>query len=62
MNEMATLQRVYTDAKQIVNDDKFEEVPVLIRADIDYLVADIQKNKSLISVVTTSLLKKILEL
>lgn len=60
MTESETLESVYAKALQLVTQNEVGLFSTVINDDIDYLVADIQKNKSLVSVVATSLLKKIL--
>ncbi len=59
MTEMEILEEAYRDAQQLLTQNYLEKIEVAMRADVDYLIADIQKNKSLISVVATSLAKKI---
>ncbi|MDR2654445.1 MAG: hypothetical protein LBB39_04010 [Mycoplasmataceae bacterium] len=55
MNERNVLENIYAKAAQLnVND-----IPSIVKRDIDTLIANIESNKSLVSALTTSILKKI---
>ncbi|MDR3306581.1 MAG: hypothetical protein LBS61_02785 [Endomicrobium sp.] len=56
MNERGVLQNAYIKASKLNADD----TPSVIKKDIDILITNIESNKSLVSALTTSLLKKII--
>jgi DNA (cytosine-5)-methyltransferase 1 len=55
MSERDILEKAYKEASELNSDD----IPSMIKKDIDILITNIESNKSLISALTTSLLKKI---
>ncbi|MDR3195237.1 MAG: hypothetical protein LBT58_00335 [Endomicrobium sp.] len=55
MNERGVLQNAYIKASKLNADN----IPNIIKKDIDILISNIESNKSLVSALTTSLLKKI---
>ncbi|MCA6085300.1 hypothetical protein [Candidatus Endomicrobiellum agilis] len=56
MSERDILEKAYKEASELNSDD----IPSMIKKDIDILITNIESNKSLISALTTSLLKKVL--
>jgi hypothetical protein len=56
MNEREILEKAYKKSSELNTDD----VPSIVKKDIDILIANIESNKSLVSALTTSLLKKII--
>ncbi|MDR0645627.1 MAG: DNA methyltransferase [Elusimicrobiota bacterium] len=56
MNERDILENAYKDASKLNTDS----IPIIVKKDIAILIANIENNKSLVSALTTSLLKKII--
>jgi DNA (cytosine-5)-methyltransferase 1 len=56
MNEREILEQAYKKSSKLNTD----AIPSIIKKDIDILIANIESNKSLVSALTTSLLKKII--
>ena len=61
MTEEKILENALKKAEQIVKKNQFNKTSGLIRKDIDLLIENIEQNKSLVSAVVTSLVKKILK-
>ncbi|HAW08839.1 MAG TPA: DNA methyltransferase, partial [Bacteroidetes bacterium] len=61
MKENQILEQAYKKAEIIVKRNQFNTFNEIIRKDIDVLIDNIGKNKSLVSALTTSLVKKIIE-
>ena len=61
MTEREILEDAYQKAQTIVSEQRFDEFDATIKADIDFLIEQIGKNKSIVSALATSLLKKILD-
>lgn len=61
MIENEVLNKAFIKAKHIVKKKQFEKFSILIRKDIDLLIEKIEQNKSIVSALVTSLVKKIVE-
>ncbi len=61
MNGTEILEKAFQDAVNPVESDKIKQIPNEIRKDADYLIEKIDSNKSIVSALVTSLVKKILE-
>ncbi len=59
MNETEILNQAYLEASKIIAEDRLEELDPLICGDVASLIAGITGNKSIVSALVTSLLKKI---
>jgi hypothetical protein len=55
MSERDISEKAYKKSSEL----NIDEIPSIIKKDIDILIANIESNKSLVSALTTSLLKKI---
>lgn len=60
MNENEILEKILEEAKNIILKNKTYDFPNLIPENINILIEKIDKNKSLISAIVSSLLKKII--
>ncbi len=61
MKELEILDKALNKAKKIIKDNKKIKLNSLIKKDIDVLIDKIEQNKSLVSAITTSLIKKIID-
>ncbi len=61
MNGKEILEKTFQDAVKLLESDRIKQIPVEIRTDIDYLIEKIDSNKSIVSALVTSLVKKILD-
>lgn len=61
MNEKEILETAYCEAQKLLNENESSIFNEIIRNDINFLIAKIEQNKSIISALVTSLVKKILE-
>ncbi|WP_207681681.1 hypothetical protein [Desulfonema magnum] len=59
MNEKEILEQAYMEARKIVSENRWEEFDAVIRRDVDFLIEKIEGNKSIVSALATSLVKKI---
>ena len=59
MNEKTILKQAYTEAHKITRENRLKVFNALIRKDVDFLIAKIEGNKSIVSALATSLVKKI---
>ena len=60
MTEKEILEDAYQKAQAIVNKHRLDEFDDTVKIDIDFMIRKIEKNKSIVSALATSLLKKIL--
>ena len=61
MTENEILEKAYKKAEQIVKKKQFDKFSETIREDVDLLVDKIEQNKSIVSALVTSLVKKIID-
>ncbi len=61
MNGKEILERAFQDAFKLVESNQVADIPSEIQTDIDRLITKIDSNKSIVSALVTSLLKKILD-
>jgi len=61
MTENEILEKAYKKAEQIVKKKQFDKFSEKIREDVDLLIEKIEQNKSIVSALVTSLVKKIIE-
>lgn len=61
MNEKAVLDKAFQDAMKLIESKKINTTPTYIKHDVDMLIDKIGSNKSLVSALATSLVKKILD-
>jgi DNA (cytosine-5)-methyltransferase 1 len=61
MNGVEILEQAFQDVANLLESDRIKEIPNEIKADVDYLIEKIDSNKSIVSALVTSLVKKILE-
>jgi len=61
MTENEILEKAYKKAEQIVKKKQFDKFSEIIREDVDLLIEKIEQNKSIVSALVTSLVKKIIE-
>lgn len=61
MNEKAVLEKAFQDAMKLIESRKIDTTPTYIKHDVDMLIDKIDSNKSLVSALVTSLVKKILD-
>ncbi len=61
MIEEAVLEKAFQEAMKLIESNKLNKVSPFIKADVDMLVYKIDSNKSLVSALVTSLVKKIIE-
>lgn len=61
MNEKEILETAYCEAQKLLNENESSIFNEIIRNDINFLIAKIEQNKSIISALVTNLVKKILE-
>ena len=61
MNPKDILKKAFQDAVDLIESDKIEQTLDEIKIDVDYLIEKIGSNKSIVSALVTSLLKKIIE-
>ncbi|OQY27106.1 MAG: hypothetical protein B6243_13395 [Anaerolineaceae bacterium 4572_5.2] len=59
MNEKEILERAYLEAQKIVSENSFREFDTSLCENVDFLIDKIGSNKSIVSALATSLLKKI---
>ena len=59
MKEKEILETALSEAKKLVNKKKLNKIPDVIKTNIDTLIGKIDSNKSLLSALVTSLIKKI---
>jgi len=60
MNEEQVLETAYNEAKKLLHEKRLDIFDDVVKIDIDFLVTKIEKNKSIVSALITSLVKKIL--
>jgi DNA (cytosine-5)-methyltransferase 1 len=61
MTENEILEKAYKKAEQIVKKKQFDKFSEIIRKDTDLLIEKIEQNKSIVSALVTSLVKKIID-
>lgn len=61
MNPKDILEKAFQNAVDLIESDKIEQTLDEIKIDVDYLIEKIGSNKSIVSALVTSLLKKIIE-
>jgi len=61
MNEEQILEKAYHEARKLLSENRADTFNDVIRNDIDFLIAKIEKNKSIVAALITSLVKKISE-
>jgi DNA (cytosine-5)-methyltransferase 1 len=61
MNGKEILEQAFQDAVKLIESDSIKTISPEIQKDVDYLIAKIDSNKSIVSAMVTSLVKKILE-
>jgi DNA (cytosine-5)-methyltransferase 1 len=61
MNGKEILEKAFQDAVNLIESDEIKQISDEITKDIDYLIIKIDSNKSIVSALVTSLVKKILE-
>lgn len=61
MTENEILEKAFKKAEQIVKKKQFDKFSETIREDVDLLVDKIEQNKSIVSALVTSLVKKIID-
>lgn len=61
MTENEILEKAYKKAEQIVKKKQFDKFSETIREDVDLLIDKIEQNKSIVSALVTSLVKKIVD-
>ncbi len=59
MNEEQILEKAYHEARKLLSENRADTFNDVIRNDIDFLIAKIEKNKSIVAALITSLVKKI---
>ena len=59
MKETEILEKALSDAKKLIEKNKVNKFPDVIKSNIDTLIGKIDSNKSLLSALVTSLVKKI---
>ena len=61
MNGKEILEKAFQDAVNLIESEEIKQIPNAISKDVDYLIVKIDSNKSIVSALVTSLVKKILE-
>jgi DNA (cytosine-5)-methyltransferase 1 len=61
MNGNEILEKIFQDAVNLIENNQINQISDKITGDIDYLIEKIDSNKSIVSALVTSLVKKILE-
>ncbi len=61
MNGKEILEKAFQDAAGLIESDRIKDVSPEVSKDIDYLIVKIDSNKSIVSALVTSLVKKTLE-
>lgn len=61
MREKKILEQAYKKAKRLIKENKLYKFKATIKTDIDLLIDEIEKNKSIVSALVTSLVKKIID-
>ncbi|OQY02460.1 MAG: hypothetical protein B6I26_01075 [Desulfobacteraceae bacterium 4572_130] len=61
MKEKKILEQAYKKAQKLLEENKLYKFKPTIKIDIDLLIAKIEKNKSIVSALVTSLVKKIID-
>lgn len=60
MNPENILKQAHFEARKTISENKSEEFDIFIREDVDFMIEEIDRNKSLVSALVTSLVKKIM--
>ncbi len=61
MTENEILEKAYKKAEKIVKNKQFDKFSKIIREDVNLLIEKIEQNKSIVSALVTSLVKKIID-
>ncbi len=61
MKEEQILEKAYHEARKLLSENRADVFNDVIRNDVDFLIAKIEKNKSIVAALITSLVKKISE-